>query len=161
MELDSVEVIALCNSGILQEGREDVQEHDGCGTVIICTRSTTSSTVVGNNRVKMRTCDNSLETNLSRNRDNDRRLRPSLVLDQTDRGIRMLAFLDSLLDLLVEPLSSFNSKGRVEVAVVERGELLKLLLNVLDVDFFDDIIDVGLVSQLVGEFAGRAGKTGT
>lgn len=73
----------------------------------------------------------------------------------------MLALLDSLLDLLVEPLSSFNSEGRVEVAVVERGELLELLLNVLDVDLLDDLVDIGLVSELLGEFAGGAGETST
>lgn len=90
--------------------------------------------------------DDGLETDLSRDGNDDGWLRPSLMLDQANGGQRVL--LDDLLDLLVEPLSSLDSIFRVEIAVVERRELLQLPLNLLEVHILDDLLNVGLVLDL-------------
>lgn len=160
VELDSVEVIARGNARILEESSEEVEKHQRSRTVIISSWGSPSTTVVGNNRVKMRSSNNSLEADLSGNGHNDRGLRPSLVLDETDRGERVLALLDNLLDLLVQPFGRFHAICRVEVTVVERRELLEPLLNGLLVDVLDDIVDIGLEDELIGEFACCGGQAG-
>jgi hypothetical protein len=119
VELHGVEVIALGDARVLEKSSEEVEKHQRRGAVIISSWCSASTTIVGDDRVKMRSSDNSLEADLSGNGYNDRGLRPSLMLDKTDRGQRVLALLNNLLDLLVQPLGRFHAICRVEVAVVE------------------------------------------
>ena len=70
----------------------------------------------------------------------------------------MLRHFDDLLDLLVEPFGGFYSICRVEIAVMERRELLELLLDVLALDLLDDIANVGLEVDLVRIRSSDGGK---
>lgn len=107
MKLDSIVMVTLGNSGVLEESIKNVEEHDGSRAIVVGTGSSAGTTVVGNDRVKMRTGDDGLEADLSRDRNHDRWLRPGLMLNQPNCGKRVL--LDDLLDLLVKPFSGFNS----------------------------------------------------
>ena len=85
VKLNGVDMVTLGNPRILQQGTKNVEEHDGSGTVVIGARGAAGATVVADNGVEVRPGDDGLEADLSGNRDNDRRLRPGLMLDESGR----------------------------------------------------------------------------
>lgn len=97
----------------------------------------------------MGACDDGLEADFAGDGDGNGGLRPGLMMNEAGRGKGVAALFDDFLDLFMEPLGSLDTVPRVEVAIVERGEACKLLLDLPDVDVLDDLLHLGLIVDLV------------